>query len=48
MDNVKDDAYYIDKLKTDLSFICLHISGKTNEDFDNDEVLQDSMMFRIN
>lgn len=47
MDNVKNDAYYIDKLKTDIAFICLHISGKTSEEFDNDEVLQDSMMFRL-
>ena len=47
MDNIKNDAYYIEKLKTDLAFICLHISGKTGEEFDNDEVLQDSMMFRL-
>ena len=47
MDNIKNDAYYIEKLKTDLAFICLHISGKTCEEFNNDEVLQDSMMFRL-
>ena len=47
MDNVKDDSYYVDKLKTDLAFISLHISGKSREDFDADEVLQDSMMFRL-
>ena len=47
MDNVKNDAYYVDKLKTDLAFISLHMSGKSSEDFDADEVLQDSMMFRL-
>ena len=47
MDNVKDDSYYVDKLKTDLAFISLHMSGKSSEDFDADEVLQDSMMFRL-
>ena len=47
MDNVKDDSYYVDKLKTDLAFISLHISGKSREDFDANEVLQDSMMFRL-
>ncbi|MDO4939806.1 MAG: hypothetical protein Q4E54_07605 [Lachnospiraceae bacterium] len=47
MDNVKKDAYYINKLKTDLAFISLHMSGKSSEDFDADEVLQDSMMFRL-
>lgn len=25
MDNIKNDAYYIEKLKTDLAFIGLHI-----------------------
>ena len=34
-------------MKRDLAFIGLHISGKTGEEFDNDEVLQDSMMFRL-
>ena len=47
MDNTKDDAYYINKLKTDLTFINEHISGKTYEEFVGDEVLQDSMMFRL-
>ncbi len=47
MDNVKDDAYYLQKLKKDLGFITAHMSGIAEDSFEADEVLQDSMMFRL-
>ena len=47
MDNKKNDGYYIDKIKNDLVFINNHVSGKSYEEFLDDEVLQDSMMFRL-
>ena len=47
MDNVKDDTYYSDKIKNDLIFIINHMSGVDIGRFNEDEVLQDSMMFRL-
>ena len=32
MDNVKDDLYYVSKIKTDLLFIIEHTKGMTKED----------------
>ena len=47
MDNIKNDAYYLQKLRKDISFVNLHMKGISEEDFESDEVLQDSMMFRL-
>ncbi len=47
MNNAKDDAYYMEKLKKDLCFIIAHMEGVDEEHFSADEVLQDSMMFRL-
>lgn len=47
MDNVKNDQYYIKKIKTDLKFIIDHTAGKTKEQIEADELLIDSIMFRI-
>lgn len=47
MDNIKNDAYYIDKLLKDMSFIIGNMSGVTVNDFGENEILQDSMMFRL-
>jgi uncharacterized protein with HEPN domain len=47
MDNVKDDRYYVAKIVTDLSFILDHTGGVTKEDITEDEVLLDSIMFRL-
>ena len=47
MDNIKNDGYYIDKIKNDLVFINNHVSEKSYEEFLDDEILQDSMMFRL-
>ena len=47
MDNIKNDAYYPNKLKKDIDFIVAHMHGVTEDAFTMDEVLQDSMMFRL-
>lgn len=44
MDNIKDDHYYTNKMMTDLLFIQEKMSGKSFDDFINNELLQDSMM----
>ena len=46
-DNKKDDSYYIEKILTDLKFIMDHTAEKTKTDLSQDEVLLDSIMFRI-
>ncbi len=47
MDNVKNDAYYLGKIKEDLQFVILHTAGKTLQEIQNDDLLVDSIMFRI-
>ena len=47
MDNIKDDHYYTDKMMMDLLFIQDKMSGQSFEDFANNDLLQDSMMFRL-
>lgn len=47
MDNVKDDSYYVNKMMTDLLFIQEKISGQSFDDFVSNDLLQDSMMFRL-
>ena len=47
MDNPKNDKYYSDKVRKDLEFIANHMSGVDIGSFNEDEVLQDSMMFRL-
>lgn len=47
MDNVKNDAYYIEKIFDDLAFIVRHMTDMDQEAFSGNEVLQDSMMFRL-
>ena len=47
MDNVKNDKYYIDKILVDLEFLIEHIQGLTKEDIETNELLLDSIMFRI-
>lgn len=43
----KDDLYYINKIINDLQFIIDHTKGLTIEDMMNNELLVDSIMFRI-
>ena len=47
MDNVKSDSYYLDRIKRDLLFINEKMLGVTESEFEGNEVLQDSMMFRL-
>ncbi len=47
MDNRKNDGYYIKKLVTDIEFIVSHTKGLTEEQLESDEVLLDSVMFRL-
>ena len=47
MDNIKDNNYFIAKILEDIRFIISHTSALSVEEFSADEVLQDSMMFRL-
>ncbi len=47
MDNVKNDFYYIQKIQKDLRFIVLHMQDVDMEELGNNEVLLDSMLFRM-
>ena len=47
MDNIKDDCYYLDKIKSDPKFIIDHTSGLTKDEISQNELLIDSIMFRI-
>jgi uncharacterized protein with HEPN domain len=47
MDNVKNDDYYIRKIKQDLEFIVLHMKNVDEEELNTNEILLDSMLFRM-
>ncbi len=47
MDNAKYDGYYLEKMKNDLLFIDRNMLGVTKPEFEENEILQDSMMFRL-
>lgn len=47
MDNVKDDAYFVSRIVDDLDFIIRHMNDISQDDFSVNEILQDSMMFRL-
>ena len=47
MNNLKNDTYYIEKILTDLKFISKHISNVSKDEFEQNEVLLDSMLFRL-
>lgn len=47
MDKIKNDQYYVEKIKNDLRFVIAHTAGKTKEEIEADELLIDSIMFRI-
>lgn len=47
MDNVKNDAYYLGKILADLEFMIEHTNGKTMDEIEKDELLLDSIMFRL-
>lgn len=47
MDNVKTDSYYIQKIQNDLKFIVEHMRNVDIEELNVNEVLLDSMLFRM-
>lgn len=47
MDNVKNDNYYIQKIKKDLEFIVVQMQDTSLEELNANEVLLDSMLFRM-
>ena len=47
MDNVKNDNYYIQKIKQDLAFIVVHMQDVDMEELNANEILLDSMLFRM-
>ena len=47
MDNVKNDAYYVSRIFDDLAFIIRHMQDADAAAFSANELLQDSMMFRL-
>lgn len=47
MDNVKNNAYYLKKIVDDIEFILSHTEGITEEALEENEVLLDSVMFRL-
>lgn len=47
MDNKKDDKYFLEKILYDLKFLIKHTYGKTKNEIENEEILVDSIMFRL-
>ncbi len=47
MDNIKNDIYYVNKIISDLAFIQKCTENVTRKEFDQNEILQDSVMFRL-
>ena len=47
MDNVKNDNYYLDKIRTDIAFINVHMKDVELKELNDNEVLLDSMLFRM-
>ena len=47
MDNTKNDYYYLNKIKTDIAFIVAHMQDVDVQELNSNEILLDSMLFRI-
>lgn len=47
MNNRKDDSYYVSKAIENIDSILAYIKGKSRDDFMNDELLNDAIMFRL-
>jgi uncharacterized protein with HEPN domain len=47
MDNIKNNQYYVDKILADLKFVIDHTQGKTQQEIESDDLLVDSIMFRV-
>ena len=47
MDNVKDNIYYAKKIVVDMQFLIANTKGQTIEQISKNEILLDSIMFRL-
>lgn len=47
MANIKDDGYYLTKVLTDIEFIMKHMENIDENAFNKNELLVDSVMFRL-
>ena len=47
MDNTKNDHHYLDKIKRDIAFIVAHMKGVDVQELNDNEILLDSMLFRM-
>ena len=47
MDNIKNNEYYINRILEDLAYIIRHMKDVDSAAFSENELLQDSMMFRL-
>ena len=47
MDNKKDNKYHLKNIVTDLAFIIKHTDGLTLAELETNEILLDSVMFRL-
>ena len=47
MDNNKNDHYYLEKIKLDIAFIVNHMKDVDIQELNDNEVLLDSMLFRM-
>ena len=47
MDNIKNDSYYIKKILKDIKFIIDNTVGLTLDEFESNEILCDSTLFRL-
>ena len=47
MDNVKGDRFYLEKIVTDLKFVIDHTKDMTQTEMEENDLLIDSVMFRI-
>lgn len=47
MDNLKNNDFYIQKIKRDLEFIVVHMQDVDLKELNANEILLDSMLFRM-
>ena len=47
MDNTKNDNYYLNKIRTDIEFIIIHMKDVDLQELNDNEILLDSMLFRM-
>lgn len=47
MDNIKNDHYYLNRIKSDISFIVKHMKNVDLQELNDNEILLDSMLFRM-